>query len=107
MLKFEETRLCSLIRLSISNVFFLIFPDKNHWFASARSELKSALNLNLITNHARSAILFVGDGMGPNTVTASRILRYGEGGLLSFEKFPHIGLLKVIATKINIYIAKL
>ncbi|XP_026477992.1 LOW QUALITY PROTEIN: alkaline phosphatase, tissue-nonspecific isozyme-like [Ctenocephalides felis] len=32
--------------------------------------------------------------MGPNTVTASRILRYGEGGLLSFEKFPHIGLLK-------------
>uniref|UniRef100_A0A6M2E1K4 Alkaline phosphatase n=1 Tax=Xenopsylla cheopis TaxID=163159 RepID=A0A6M2E1K4_XENCH len=70
------------------------FEDKNHWFTSARSELKLALNLEIKNQHAKSAILFVGDGMGPNTVTASRILKHGESGLLAFEKFPHIGLLK-------------
>jgi len=33
--------------------------------------------------------------MSPDTITASRIWRKGEGGYLSWEKFPHIGLLKV------------
>lgn len=44
---------------------------------------------------AKNVIFFIGDGMGPNTVTAARIYAKGESGRLSFESFPHIGVLKV------------
>jgi alkaline phosphatase len=49
---------------------------------------------------ARSAILFVGDGMGISTVTAARILEGqlrgepGEENLLAFERLPHVALIK-------------
>ncbi|GLG92750.1 Alkaline phosphatase 4 [Gryllus bimaculatus] len=43
---------------------------------------------------ARNVILFVGDGMGVATTTAAGILVGGEGHLLSWERFPHIGLSK-------------
>lgn len=33
--------------------------------------------------------------MSPNTITASRIFKDGETSYLSWEKFPHVGLLKV------------
>lgn len=48
-------------------------------------------------NHgiAKNVIIFVGDGMGPNTVTATRIYKGGETHRLAYEKFPHMGLLKV------------
>ena len=48
----------------------------------------------------RNVILFVGDGMGISTVTAARILdgqlrgEPGEEGYLSFERFPHVALVK-------------
>ena len=46
-------------------------------------------------------ILFIGDGMGGTTVTASRILRGqlngkpGEETVLAFEEFPNLALSKV------------
>ena len=49
---------------------------------------------------ARNVILFVGDGMGVSTVTAARIFAgqqqgvSGESHVLSFERFPHLGLVK-------------
>ena len=48
----------------------------------------------------RNVILFVGDGMGVSTVTAARIFdgqmhgRTGEENTLSFERFPHLALVK-------------
>lgn len=40
----------------------------------------------------KNIILMIGDGMGPATVTATRLYKYGPGeGRLSFEKFPVIG----------------
>ena len=48
----------------------------------------------------RNVVLFVGDGMGVSTVTAARILdgqnrgRSGEENYLSFERFPHVALVK-------------
>ena len=48
----------------------------------------------------RNVILFVGDGMGVSTVTAARILdgqnrgQPGEENYLSFERFPHLALVK-------------
>jgi len=50
--------------------------------------------------HARNVILFIGDGMGIATITASRILegqRRGESGEqnhLSFEDFPYSALVR-------------
>ena len=49
---------------------------------------------------ARNVILFIGDGMGVSTVTATRIFdgqsrgETGEENLLSFERFPELGLVK-------------
>lgn len=72
-----------------------MFTDEAYWMSVGKSELNEALNV--VANHrvAKNVILFVGDGMGPNTVTATRIYKHGESGRLTFEKFPHIGLLKV------------
>lgn len=53
---------------------------------------------------ARNVILFVGDGMGPTTVAAARILGgqraggTGEEHLLSFERFPHLAMVKTYNT---------
>lgn len=49
---------------------------------------------------AKNVILFIGDGMGPSTVTAARIFAGQAEGLageeysLSFERFPHLALVK-------------
>lgn len=69
--------------------------EQSVWFDSGLVELKAALNVEMNTRRARNVILFVGDGMGPNTVTASRIYKVGESGRLTWEQFPHMGLLKV------------
>ena len=48
----------------------------------------------------KNVILFIGDGMGVSTVTAARIYegqsqgRTGEEHTLSFEKFPHVAMVK-------------
>ncbi|CAH1406610.1 unnamed protein product [Nezara viridula] len=45
-------------------------------------------------NIAKNVIVFVGDGMGPNTITAARIYRAGESSYLFWERFPHVGAVK-------------
>jgi alkaline phosphatase len=51
-------------------------------------------------NVAKNVILFIGDGMGMSTITATRIYKnqlkggLGEENELSFEKFPFVGLAK-------------
>lgn len=74
-------------------LYFIV--DKDFWMSVGKSELNEALNVALNTKIAKNVIMFVGSGMGPNTVTATRIYTHGESGLLTFEKFPHMGLLKV------------
>lgn len=74
------------------------------WFESgaAAAALRGAGD-----SQARNLILFVGDGMGPTTVAAARILdgqRRGEPGeenLLSFEAFPHTGYSKTYNTDLQ------
>ena len=43
---------------------------------------------------AKSIIFFLGDGMGPTTVTAARIYKYNEEGQLNFEKFERTARIK-------------
>lgn len=43
---------------------------------------------------AKNVIFFLGDGMGPVTVTASRIYKYGEAGQLTMETLPRTARVK-------------
>lgn len=71
------------------------------WF---RSGAVAAHNRGAGLARARNLILFVGDGMGPTTVAAARILAgqqaggSGEEHLLSFERFPHLAMVKTYNT---------
>ncbi|MFL6658764.1 MAG: alkaline phosphatase [Massilia sp.] len=43
---------------------------------------------------AKNIIFFLGDGMGPTTVTASRIYKYGEDGSLTMDKLERTARIK-------------
>ena len=66
--------------------------------------LQSRINIQPNTNTARNVILFIGDGMGISTITATRIFdgqskgESGEENILSFERFPHVALIKTYNT---------
>jgi alkaline phosphatase len=61
---------------------------------------QQAALIEQLKGSAKNVILFVGDGMGVSTVTASRILegqmrgQLGEENSLSFDRFPFAGLAK-------------
>lgn len=85
--------ICALHCCSLAHIYYIL--EKQFWFDSGFQELKEALNVRQNTRRAKNVIVFIGDGMGPITTTAARIYKYKEEGLLSWEKFPHMGLLKV------------
>lgn len=66
--------------------------------------LRDRLTLSSNKSTARNVILFVGDGMGVATVTAARIYTgqklggSGEEYELSFERLPHLALVKTYNT---------
>ncbi|XP_067659501.1 alkaline phosphatase-like isoform X2 [Haliotis asinina] len=74
--------------------------DKEAWITMAQTTLTEALQMKPNTNVAKNVIFFLGDGMGVSTVTAGRIYtgqtegQTGEEKILSFEKFPNVGLSK-------------
>lgn len=43
---------------------------------------------------AKNIIFFLGDGMGPTTITAARIFKAGEDGLLNFERLDRTARIK-------------
>lgn len=71
----------------------------NAWYTAAETSVKDKPRF-IGKRRAKNVILFVGDGMGVSTVTASRILdgqqqgMSGEENNLSFDKFPFTGLSK-------------
>lgn len=78
------------------------FESTSHfWQIEAQKRLKKQLEKKENKNVAKNLILFIGDGMSISTVTAGRIYSgqkkgfSGEESVLSFEKFPHVGLSKV------------
>lgn len=74
------------------------YPD--FWDKNADAYIRAKLEYKENKNIAKNVIIFIGDGLGPTTVTASRILRGqvnnqpGEETILKFEEFPHIALTK-------------
>lgn len=73
---------------------------REQWLSDGRRAVAEAKRRNPRSGRARNVILFVGDGMGPSTVTAARILEgqlrgeSGEENLLSFERLPYVALSK-------------
>ncbi|KAL6259881.1 hypothetical protein P5V15_009791 [Pogonomyrmex californicus] len=80
----------------ISNV--AAFEDSRYWHRLANKELEESLSYHWNLKKAKNVILFVGDGMSPDTITASRIYHGGEASRLAWEHFPHIGILKTYNT---------
>jgi len=76
----------------------------NSWYLEAEANIEATranfTRLAATRGGAKNIILFVGDGMGVSTLTASRILEGqqkgmpGEENKLSFENFPFVGLAK-------------
>src|SRR5689334_13505409 len=46
---------------------------------------------------AKNIIFFLGDGMGPATITASRIYKYGEDGSLNMDKLERTARIKTFS----------
>ncbi|MBQ1782375.1 MAG: alkaline phosphatase [Gammaproteobacteria bacterium] len=82
------------------------YTEVNSWYTSASAAVSraSTTNFNETAGAAKNVILFVGDGMGISTLTAARILEgqlageMGEDHRLSFETFPHVGLVKTYSS---------
>ncbi|KAG8233245.1 hypothetical protein J437_LFUL013507 [Ladona fulva] len=76
--------------------------NANFWMNLGKNDLLESLNKVPIMGKAKNVIMFIGDGMGMSTITAARIFKgqaegqLGEEYSLSFEKFPNVGLLKVV-----------
>ena len=74
--------------------------DGDVYFVDGQQELQRLLGMKLNTSRARNVILFVADGNGVATVTATRILdgqlrgESGEENSLVYERFPFMGLVK-------------
>ena len=48
----------------------------------------------LAAPQAKNIIFFLGDGMGPTTISAARIFKHGEDGLLNFERLERTARIK-------------
>ncbi|MDB5730931.1 MAG: alkaline phosphatase [Variovorax sp.] len=62
------------------------------WLAATL--LATAVASAYADGEAKNVIFFLGDGMGPVTVTASRIYKYGEAGQLAMETLPRTARIK-------------
>jgi alkaline phosphatase len=51
-----------------------------------------------VSHAARSAVLFIGDGMGPAYVTATRVARGGSTGRLRMDEMPYTALVRTYAS---------
>ncbi|XP_072428626.1 intestinal-type alkaline phosphatase 1-like [Chiloscyllium punctatum] len=103
-MKISTFPVIALLLFSIVCRSSAVIPEEEEapafWNAKAKETLKIALELQPIKHRAKNVILFLGDGMGVPTVTATRILKGqldgkpGEGTVLAMESFPHLGLSK-------------
>ena len=72
--------------------------EKRDWVGEAQRQLRMNLARDLNVNVAKNVILFIGDGMGPATVTAARFYNAQSRNLpledasLAWELFPDLAL---------------
>src|SRR5215211_1303147 len=94
---------------STAQVVLPLFPVKRAesaetWRRDGWAAIEKAKREKIRTGKAKNVILFMGDGMGVSTLTASRIFEgqqrgeSGEENRLSFEEFPYSALSKTYST---------
>lgn len=102
--------LSSVVLLAISSTAVASAPVHTDpdWQKLGREAIEARANRIVNIRKAKNVILFVGDGMGISTLTASRILegqqhgRSGEENALSFENFPYTALVKTYNTNLQV-----
>ena len=68
---------------------------KTTLLAAASGALALSFSVNAqAAGEAKNVIFFLGDGMGPSTVTAARIYKYGEDGSLTMDKIERTARIK-------------
>lgn len=78
------------------------------WFDAGQNAVYERKLRDPRPGKAKNVILFIGDGMDINTVTAARIFdgqtrgESGEENLLSFEKFPYVAFSKTYTTNYQV-----
>ena len=81
-----------------------VAESPEQWFEDGLKAVEDAKRLKPNRRPAKNIILFIGDGMGVSTVTATRIFEGqlsgapGEENLLSFETLPYVALSKTYNT---------
>ena len=100
-----RTAMSLAITLAASTVFAAgQVPTANEWYQNAQLELDKKLATKINTKKAKNIILFIADGNGVGTNTATRIWagqqkgESGESYVLPFERMPHLGLAKTYNT---------
>uniref|UniRef100_A0A8D8IF20 Alkaline phosphatase n=1 Tax=Culex pipiens TaxID=7175 RepID=A0A8D8IF20_CULPI len=68
-----------------------IETTSDFWRQKAQSILEGKLAEAKITKNPKNVIYFIGDGMSPQTVAATRVYLGNENRMLSFEEFPYTG----------------
>lgn len=98
-----------MVKLSTSASFPEKEKNPDYWRKQAQDTLSLALTLeDLNRNVAKNTIMFLGDGMGVPTVTATRILKGqlagqpGEETQLEMDKFPYVALSKTYNTNAQV-----
>lgn len=85
--------------------FFPLYTERQFWIKNGKETIAEKLKYANKKGVAKNIIMFLGDGMSLTTLTASRIYkgqmekRSGESEYLSFEKFPFVGMSKVMIKK--------
>ena len=69
--------------------------SREFWQSSGQQILRESLEKKMNTKVAKNLIILVPDGMSIPTQMATRMFKGGEEEVLSFEKFPFVGLAKV------------
>jgi len=88
------------VRLHLTIPFCRV--DGRFWIENGRAAVAEKVKYVNNVGTAKNIIMFLGDGMSLTTLTASRIYagqtekRSGENEYLSFERFPFVGMSKVV-----------
>ncbi|XP_065348902.1 alkaline phosphatase 4-like [Cloeon dipterum] len=78
--------------------------DQRAWYNDAKNRLQQENAKKKNTNRAKNIIVFIGDGFGISSITASRIYKgqlagnKGEESYHSFDLFSNVGLIKTYST---------
>lgn len=76
--------------------------ENNFWLDIAKDFVDAQINKRVNTNKAKNVIFFLADGMSVATFNAARVAIGGEEQSLSFEQFPHMGMVKTYCTNYQV-----